>query len=427
MNKIYNKKTLENGLRLITVPMASTQTVTVLVLVGTGSRYERREINGISHFLEHMMFKGTTARPTALQISTELDAIGAEYNAFTSKEYTGYFVKCAAGKFDVALDVIADIFQNSVFADEEIARERGPIKEEINMYFDNPMRYVPVIFDELVYGDQPLGWDTAGKKEIIDRLTRQNFLDYFHSHYFAKNAIVSVAGNINPEIVEAKVKEKFGRIREEGISESLPDNEKQDMPRVKILSKKTDQSHIIVGFRSLSYLDEDFPKLETMAVVLGGGMSSRLFSEVRERRGLAYRVSAGLSAYHETGDFCASAGLNNDKLIPALTVILEQFKRLATEPISAGELAKAKDYIKGTTAIALESSDAQASFHADQELLQNRILTVEEKLARIDAVSSHDIIELASKIIVPQGLNLALIGPYEADEKNISDLVLNWR
>ena len=422
----FEKKTLANGLRLITVPMKSTHTVTVLVLVGTGSRYETKEVNGISHFLEHMMFKGTTKRPTALDISSELDAIGADYNAFTSKEWTGYYVKCAAEKFDIALDVIADIFQNSVLAQEEIDREKGPIKEEINMYFDNPARYVGEVFDELTYGDQPLGWDTAGTKETVDRLVRDDFVNYFHSHYFAKNTIVSVAGNIEAGDVERKVQSYFGDIREHRPMTVLPATSNQTKPGLKIFNKKTDQTHIILGFRALSYFDPAFPILEVMSTILGGGMSSRLFIEVRERRGLAYRVRAGISAYHETGNFLAMAGLNNSNLIPALEVIMEQFKKLTIESVSAKELLKAKDYIKGTTAIGLESSDAQASFYADQELLENRIRTVEEKFAEIDAVTADDIRTLARSTIRPEGLNLALIGPFEQDDGSIRSVIEKW-
>ena len=420
---MYSRHVYPNGLRLITVPMDSTHTVTVLVLVATGSRYETRENNGISHFLEHMMFKGTTKRPNAMDIAEELDAIGAEYNAFTSKEYTGYYVKCAAEKFNVALDVIADIFQNSKFNEHEIDKERGPIKEEINMYLDNPSRYVASLFEELMHGDQPLGWDTAGKKETIDRLARNDFVADFQTHYFAKNTVVALAGNINPSVVEAKVTEYFGSIRENVQIEALPAVVTQTKPQLKIFHKKTDQTHINLGFRAFSYLNPDYPVLEVMSVIMGGGMSSRLFTEVREKRGLAYRIHTGVSAYNETGDFTTSAGLNNANIIPALNVILDEYKKLTKEPISAKELAKAKDYIKGTVAIGLEASDDQASFYADQDLLEKRILTIEERLARIDAVNSEDILRVAQEIIKPSGLNLALIGPFDPDHKEIRDVL----
>src|SRR3989344_3255374 len=205
----YSRFVYPNGLRLLCVPMLNTETVTVLVLVGTGSRYETKEINGISHFLEHLMFKGTEKRPGALDISEELDSMGADYNAFTSKEYTGYYVKCAAEKLDVALDVISDIFQHSKLDQVEINKERGAIKEEINMYYDNPVRYVNTLYEALTFGDHPLGWDIAGPKENIDRMSREQFVNYFETHYVASNTIVAVAGNVEAQSVKLKVQSYF--------------------------------------------------------------------------------------------------------------------------------------------------------------------------------------------------------------------------
>src|SRR3989344_6907890 len=318
-----------NGLRLLTIPMANTETVTVLVLVATGSRYETKDINGISHFLEHMMFKGTEKRPGALDISTELDAIGAEYNAFTGQEYTGYYVKCAAEKLDVALDVISDIFQHSKLDPAEIDKERGAIKEEINMYYDNPARYVGTLYEALLFGDQPLGWDIAGPKENINRMTRQQFVDYFQTHYFAKNTIISIAGNIETESVKRKVENYFNHIREHDPIKPAVAHESQGAPAMHVFQKATDQTNINIGFRvPYGRLDDRFDILEVMSVILGGGMSSRLFIEVREKRGLAYPIGAGASAFHETGDFTTSAGITNTKIEEAIKVILEQYALL---------------------------------------------------------------------------------------------------
>ncbi|MEK7615944.1 MAG: pitrilysin family protein [Patescibacteria group bacterium] len=413
----HGKFVYPNGLRLLTIPMQSTETVTVLVLVGTGSRYETREINGISHFLEHLMFKGTTKRPGALDISEELDAIGAEYNAFTSKEYTGYYVKCAAAKLDIALDVISDIFQNSKFDAGEIDRERGPVKEEINMYFDTPARYVGTLYELLMYGDQPLGWDIAGPKENIDKLQRDQFVEYFNTHYFAQNTVIAVAGNIESEAAKTKIQKYFNNIREHEHIKPATAPMEQDSPRLTVFHKTTEQTHIELGFRAWSRFDPRYETLEVIATILGGGMSSRMFVEVRERRGLAYRVSTGVDVYHETGDLTTSAGLTNSKLHEALNVILEQYHRLVRDPVPAKELLKAKDYLKGKFLIGLEPSDAQAGFYGEQELLENRILTPEERLAKIDEVTSEHIQKVATELFRPDRLNFALVGPQKGEDE----------
>jgi len=422
-----------NGLRLLAVPMASTETVTVLVLVGTGSRYETRELNGISHFLEHLMFKGTTKRPGALDISEELDSIGAEYNAFTSKEYTGYYIKCAAQKLDIALDLISDIFQNSKFDEQEIEREKGPVKEEVNMWFDNPARYVGTLYDQLLFGDQPLGWDIAGTKEHIDSFQRADLVGYFGSHYTARNTIIAIAGNIEDanlpagrQGVKIKVQSYFNNIREQEKIHPVPVIEHQIAPALKLFHKKVEQVNVNFGFRALSRFHPDYEALEVMSAVLGGGMSSRLFVEVREKRGWAYRIGCGATAYHETGDFTTAAGLSTDKLIPALEIIVAEHKRLLEEPVSARELTKIKDYIKGKFAIGLELSDAQASFYGEQELLEEKVMTPEEKLAKIDAVTSENIQAVAKEIFRPERLNLAVIGPDTVKEDDLRKIIELW-
>jgi predicted Zn-dependent peptidase len=418
--------TYPNGLRLIMAPMENTKSVMVLVLVATGSRYEIEKNSGISHFLEHLMFKGTEKRPGTLDISHELDSIGAEYNAFTSKEYTGYYVKCASEKADTALDVISDIFQNSKFEEKEMDKERGPIKEEINMYFDNPASHVSELFDGLIYGDHPLGWNVAGKKEIIDAIQRENVVKYFSTHYFAKSTVVCVAGNIDREAAKEKVARYFNNIREADIIKPIPAVDEQTGPRLKIFNKQTDQTHINLGFRAYGCLHPKLEALDALSFILGGGMSSRLFSEIRVKRGLAYRVGAGTASYNETGDFTIFAGLNNENLIPAVKIILEETQKMTNELVSEGELNRTKDYAKGRLAIGLETSDAWASFYGQQELLENRILTPEEKFAKIMAVTREDILETAKDVLRPGKLNLAIVGPFEEDNPEIKDILNSW-
>ena len=423
MHNHFNLHTYPNGLRLITVPMEHTKAATVLVMAGTGSRYETKDINGISHFLEHMMFKGTEKRPGYLDISMELDAIGAEYNAFTSKEYTGYYAKAGVENFDQILDIESDIFLNSKFDLEEIEKERGVIIQEINMNFDNPMRHIGDMYEELVYGDQPLGWNIAGTKEIILAMKPEKIREYFNTHYFAKNTVVAVAGNIDPEKVKSQVEKHFGYIREQSLLKPLPVQIKQDKPGLKILNKKTDQAHINLGVRGYDMFHPKKEALSLMAVILGGGMSSRLFVEVREKRGLAYYVKAGSDSYLDAGDFSAWAGLEKTKLHSALEVILEEFRKFKKEKVSETELKKAKDQVKGHMAISFETSDDLASYYATQELLKHEIFTPEEKFEKINAVTIEDIWEAANDIFKDEKLNLAIIGPVEEDDVSIKNLL----
>jgi len=424
--KSFELFTFPDGLRLITVPMGNTRSVTVLVLVATGSRYENIKNSGVSHFLEHLMFKGTTRRPGSLDISHELDSIGADYNAFTSKEYTGYYVKCADDKIDTAFDVISDIFQNSKFDEKEMDKERGPIKEEINMYFDDPLSRVGLLFDELIYGDQPLGWNIAGKKETVDVIRREDVVNYFSSHYFAKSTVICVAGNINLEAAKKRVAKYFNNAREAEIVKPIPAISDQTAPRLKIFNKHTDQTHVNLGFRAYGCLHPRLDTLEALSFILGGGMSSRLFVEIREKRGLAYRIGTSTTSYNETGDFTVHAGLNNKNLVSALEITLKEIKRIASELVSEEELRRTKDYAKGRLAIALETSDAWASFYGQQELLENRTLTPEEKLAKIMAVTREDIIETARDILRPEKLNLAIVGPLKEDDSGIKNILNSW-
>lgn len=403
--------------------MEHTKSATVLMMVGTGSRYETKDISGISHFLEHMMFKGTEKRPGYLDISQELDSIGAEYNAFTSKEYTGYYAKAGMENFDLILDVVSDIFLNSKFDLGEIEKERGVIIQEINMNFDNPMRHIGDIYEELLYGDQPLGWEIAGTKEIILAMKPEKIREYFNTHYFAQNTVVAVAGNIDPKEVKEQVAGFFSNMRQQSILKPLPVVIKQDKPGLKIFHKQTDQAHIILGTRGYAASHPKKESLKLMAVILGGGMSSRLFVEVREKRGLAYYVSAGSDSYQDAGDFSAFAGLEKTKLNSALEVILEEFKKFKKEKVSVKELQKAKDYLKGKMAISFESSDDLASYYATQELLQREVLTPEEKFEKLNRVTAEDVLEAANDIFQDNKLNLAIIGPIEENNSSIYDLL----
>ncbi|NQV00508.1 MAG: insulinase family protein [Parcubacteria group bacterium] len=419
---MYKKTTLKNGLRIITVPAKNTKTAAVLLLVGTGSKYETKEINGLSHFLEHMFFKGTKKRPNTLKLIEPLDQIGGHYNAFTSQEYTGYWAKIDASHLDLALDWVSDIYINSLFDGKEIDRERGTILQELNMIFDIPMNYVGYLWLKLLYEDQPSGWHIVGNENTIKRMQKNDFINYLKNHYSSKNTIIAVAGNINQKETIDKIKKYFQKINCDQVENKLAVKEKQVKPQASIYYKKTDQTHLILGVRAYNIFHPDRYALSILGDILGGYMSSRLFISVRERQGLAYYIKAEADMDTDVGCLVVSSGVDNQKVDKAIKTILEEFKKITKQKVGPKELKKAKDHIKGSALISMESSDEQASFYALQELLTDKILTLEQKFAKIDAVTVNDIQRVAKDIFRPEKLNLALIGPFK--DKNRFDKLL---
>jgi len=410
---MFKKTTLKNGLRIVTIPRKNTEAVTVLVLVGTGSKYEKKEINGISHFLEHMYFKGTRKRPSTTAIAETLDKVGGIYNAFTGEEYTGYFAKVAAHHFELALDWVSDIFLNSILPKEEIEKEKGVIIEEINMIYDHPMSYVQTLWTKLLYGDQPAGWDIAGKKETVSKMTREKLIDYMNRQYVAKNTIVSIAGNFNEKLAIQKVKKYFSKIKTKKPIEKPKVIEKQENPEVLLNSRQTDQTHLCLGTRSFNLFHPQRYALDLLTVILGGMMSSRLFIEVRAKLGIAYYINTNSEMNPDTGFLFTQTGLDNKNVEKGILTILKEYKKISEKKVPTLELKKAKDYLKGKTTLLLESSDAMASFYAAQELLEKKILTPEEIFEKIDRVRRQDVLRVAKEIFRPEKLNLALIGPFK--------------
>ena len=414
---MFKKITLKNGFRIIAVPQKSTQAVTVLILVGTGSKYEKKEISGISHFLEHMMFKGTKKRPTPREISETLDKVGGIYNAFTGEEYTGYFAKVEASQFDLALDWVADIFLNSLLPPKEIQKEKGVIIEEINMRYDHPMSYVEILWNKLLYGDQPAGWDIAGTKETVLKMNRQKLAAYRKKQYVAQNTILCIAGKIEVEEAIKKAKKYFAKITSAQSLRKPKVVEKQNKPELLLHPKKTDQTHFCLGVRGYNLFHPQKYTQDVLGTILGGMMSSRLFMEVREKLGIAYYIKTEVEANPDTGFLVTRAGVDNRKVEKAISAILKEYKRIAQRKIPPKELQKAKDYLKGKMALLLESSDANASFYASQELFKKKILTPKAIYAKIDKVRREDILRIAQDIFRPQNLNLALIGPFQRKEE----------
>ena len=409
----FKKTTLDNGLKIITVPMENANSVTVLILVGTGSKYETKDINGISHFLEHMFFKGTKKRPNTLDISETLDSVGGEYNAFTGNEVTGFWAKVDKKHSDIALDWITDIFLNSKFNEKEMEREKGVIIEEANMYLDTPTAYIHDLWNQLLYGDTPAGWQVIGTKENIQNFDRKKVVNYFESHYSPSNIIVCVAGAINDKEIEEKLKNYFRNSKKSAPQSKEKVVENQAEPQALLHYKKTDQTHFCLGVRAYDLFDKRIYALALLSVILGGNMSSRLFIKVRERNGLAYHIHTSADSSTDAGFLVTQVGTDHGKLEKCIKLILEEYKDLRDKKITEKELQKAKDYLKGATSLSLDSSDSQASFYGMQELLEKNILTPEEKFAKIDEVVVEDIKKIAEDIFVPEKLNLAVIGPFE--------------
>lgn len=420
----YEKHVLPNGLRVILAPMKEAETVTVLITTATGSRYETKKEGGLSHFLEHMFFKGTKRRPTALSISEELDGVGGEYNAFTSKDRTAYYAKVDRKHAEMALDIVSDIFLNSTLPAEEIDRERGPILQELNMYEDTPVRHVGDVFEMLLYGDHPLGRDIIGTRDNIKGFKRAEFLRYLNRAYVASNVVVGMAGNFDVVWAKSMIERSFADMRTGENPERKGIIEKQKTPAVLLQTKKTDQTHFILGVRSFDFFHEDRHVLAVLSTILGGGMSSRLFMAVRERRGLAYSVHTGTDAYHDAGYLSTQCGVEHENLEKTIAVILEEYKRIATELVPEKELLKAKEHIKGSMAMHLESSDDIVGYLVDQEVLKGEIVLPKDRYEKIDAVTSEDVRRVAEMIFRPERLNLAVIGPQKSAKKLEKMLVL---
>jgi len=420
----YKKSILKNGLRVLTVPVKNANSVSVLILVGTGSKYEEKDINGMSHFLEHMFFKGTQKRPDTLKISETLDMIGGEYNAFTSKEVTGFWAKVDKKHTDVALDWISDMFLNSKFEAEEIEREKGVVIEELNMYLDSPRDYVSELFEDLLYKDQPAGWRIVGEKEHILAFNREKLIDYYKTHYSTHNTVVCVAGDITTQEVEKKFHEYFGAVEPSNAPAKVATKEIQEKPEMLIHHKQTDQTHFCLGVRAFDMFSPKRFALGLMSIILGGNMSSRLFISVRERNGLAYYIHTSVDTTTDTGYLVTQAGIKNGSLEKAAELILKEYRDIKKNGISERDLAKAKDYIRGKMHLSLDATDAQASFYAMQEVMGEQVLTPHEKLEMIDKVTVEDVRKVAEEIFKDDRLNLSVIGNIEEAEKKKLEEIL---
>lgn len=420
----FHKSVLDNGVRVIVVPILGVESATTLVMYGAGSRYEEKKNNGVSHFLEHMAFKGTTNRPSAREISALIDGIGAEFNAFTGKEYTGYYIKSATNHINLALDVLSDMLKNLLMDPAEIEREKGVIIEEINMYEDNPARNIGDVYESLLYGNVPLGWDTAGRPEIIKSLRRDDFVNYMGSLYSANNMTVVVAGNVHVAETRDKIEKYFGDVERFATIKYLPVKERQTKNIVHVKHKKTEQAHFALGVRTVGLMDKkDRYPLDLLASILGGGMSSRLFYEIRERRGIAYYVRTMSDNYMDCGYLATWVGADPKRIDEAIKLAAEEYVKVSQKgEITEEELKKAKEYVKGHFVLELEDTRSAAIMYASQEILLKEPKNPDEIIGKIEKVTLEDILRVAKEYLDTKLLSLAVIGNFE-DEGRFEKLL----
>ncbi|MEK7640085.1 MAG: pitrilysin family protein [Patescibacteria group bacterium] len=418
---MFTSFNLKNSARVIIAPRKDTQAVTVMVFVKVGSRYEGVPLNGASHFLEHLMFKGTKRRPDTQTISRELDSIGAEFNAFTSKDHTAYYIKASKQHLDLALDMLSDMLINSKFDAKELDRERGVIIEEINMYEDNPMALVEDVFEKQLYGSTPLGRNIAGTKQGIVSMNRKAMLQYKDSYYVGSNTTIIVSGSV-PKNVRRLITSYFQKYPSKRVGKRFVPQTGFAKPGVVLRQKATEQVHLTIGMPTFGYLDKRNDALALLSIILGGTMSSRLFIEIRERRGLCYYIRASVNPYEQVGHLAIQAGIDKNRVDQAIPAITSELAKLVRNGITAEELHRAKEYIKGKFILSLEDSENVAGWLGKQALFQRKVKTDRERIADFEKVTRRAIENVARQVLRPRAYRLAIVGPY-TDHKQFTRLL----
>ena len=407
---MYNKSVLDNGLRVVTSTMPYSRSVCLTVFVGAGSCYENHEEAGISHFAEHLFFKGTQRRPTAKDVSQDIEGVGGIINAGTDKEITVFWCKVASVHFPIALDVLSDILLNSRFDEEDIEQERQVIMEEIKMSLDIPQRRVDMLIDELLWPEQPLGREVIGDKETVASINRGQILNHIARWYMPNNVVISIAGNVQHEAAVAQIEALFGRWATGSLSTGYTTNNEQTTARLRVEDRDSEQAHICIAVHGFSHLHPQRFTLDLFNTVLGGGMSSRLFTEIRERRGLAYAIHSYTDYFLHSGAFTIYAGVDTGKVETAVTAILEELSKAKRE-ITQSELTRAKELSKGRLNLRLEDSQNVALWNGSQEILTQRILSMDAVISIVDAITIGDLEKVAQELLLSEKLNLAIVGP----------------
>ncbi len=410
---MFYQTTLPNKAKVLIAPTNSTKAATLLVMFKVGSRYENKSKNGLAHFTEHMMFKGTKRRPTTLHIAKELDAIGADYNAFTSKEYTGYYIKAEASHLQLAADVLSDMLFNSQFNPAEIERERKVIIEEINMYEDMPMALIEDVFDSLAYHGNSLAWDVIGSKQTVSNVQRSDFVGFTNKFYQPSNMFISIAGAVEPGTVEAVMKKFFSKQNKPVKSNSFrPVKIRQRRPQIHLKAKETEQVHLALGFvGSIGYQSNLLLPLQIANIALGGNMSSRLFIAIREREGLCYYIRSRVNTYQDVGNWTVYSGLDVSRLDLAVKLIVSELRRFRKQGITKKELENAKEYLKGKIVLRLEDSANLAQWFAEYAMFKRKVLTPTEVIKKIDKIDLSTVNRAIERVMKESRLNLAIIGP----------------
>ncbi|MFN7160929.1 MAG: M16 family metallopeptidase [Candidatus Gracilibacteria bacterium] len=422
---MFTQNILSNKIRVVTAPVPSVDSVTVLVLFAAGSRYEDLKINGIAHFLEHMFFKGAKKYKTPKDVSLAVDRLGGMFNAFTDKEYVGYYIRLASEHTETAFDILSDMLLYPAFPHEEINKERGVILEEMNMYQDAPAQQIFWDFERHLLGDQPIGWDEIGTKELINTVTQDDFNAYKEHFYTPDNMVVSVAGNVTSQQVKELTEKYFGSMEGTKQRSYVPfDESKIPEKKVSIRVKDTDQAHLMIGIRGCTLHDKDRMIQKLLSIALGGNSSSRMFQHLREEKGLCYYIHTGGSSYHDTGTFYAKAGITVNKIEEALPAIAEEFRKMLSEySITQEELDIAKSYFKGTLVLSLEDTESLAHYAGKEWLLKDKITTIDELKSQVEAITLNDIAEFVKTWFKKPEFYLSVIGPYAGKEETFYNCI----
>ncbi len=411
---MYQLTVLDNKLKVITHRLPYLHGVTAAVFVGTGSRYESNKMAGISHFVEHMLFKGTSKRPTPADISRAIEGMGGYTNAATSQDYTFFYNRVPAKNSQAALEVLADMLINSLFDEQAIEREKGVILEELNMYLDSPTKHIYDLIMQAAFPGNSLGRDIIGTPKTIRSFRRRDFMDYLNQTYQPRNMVISLSGRVSHQQIVKQVRQLFGSLRNSlSRLRYQPVSSRQTKPHLNILTKKTDQAHLALAVPSLPRGHKDEAILSVLEAILGMGMSSRLFLEVREKKGLCYYIHTFNEKFADTGLLGIAAGLNLSKLNEAVAAILNELKKIKQQPVTAAELDRAKEYLRGNLSLQLDNTDQMAIWYGSQALFNKHVVSLEEKIKRLLAVKQNDRMKLARKIFVKQAVNLAVIGPLQ--------------